>query len=45
VQERNEDEVRRFLNDLLPEAGLSAARNGNHRARKRLELVAGRRKS
>ena len=44
VQERNEDEVRRFLNDLLPEAGLSAARNGNHRARKRLELVAGRRK-
>jgi FlaA1/EpsC-like NDP-sugar epimerase len=42
VQERNEDELRRFLNDSLPEAGLSLAANGNHRVRKRLVLIAGR---
>jgi FlaA1/EpsC-like NDP-sugar epimerase len=44
VRERNEDEVRRFLNDLLPEAALRPAVNGNHRMRKKLELVAGQRK-
>ena len=42
VGERNEDELRRFLNGLLPEARLSLAANGNHRERKRLVLVAGR---
>jgi len=42
VDERNEDELRRFLNGLLPEARLSLAANGNHRERKRLVLVAGR---
>ena len=42
VSERNEDELRRFLNGLLPEARLSLAANGNHRERKRLILVAGR---
>ncbi|HLN98947.1 MAG TPA: nucleoside-diphosphate sugar epimerase/dehydratase [Pyrinomonadaceae bacterium] len=41
VRERNEDEVRRFLSDLLPEAVLSPASNGNQRERKRLVLVAG----
>jgi FlaA1/EpsC-like NDP-sugar epimerase len=40
VRERNEDEVRRFLSGLLPEAVLRAAPNGN-RERKRLVLVAG----
>ena len=42
VGERNEDELRRFLNGLLPEARLSLAPNGNHRERKNLVLVAGR---
>ena len=41
VRERNEDEVRRFLNDLLPEALLSPSSNGKHRERKRLVLIAG----
>lgn len=44
VSERNEDEVRRFLNDLLPEAALAPAVNGNHRMRKKLKLIAGQRK-
>jgi FlaA1/EpsC-like NDP-sugar epimerase len=44
VRERNEDEVRRFLNDLLPEAVLSPALKANNRTRKKLELVAGQRK-
>jgi FlaA1/EpsC-like NDP-sugar epimerase len=42
VSERNEDELRRFLNGLLPEARLKLAVNGNHRERKSLVLVAGR---
>jgi FlaA1/EpsC-like NDP-sugar epimerase len=42
VSERNEDEVRRFLNDLLPEAVLAPAVKVNRRERKRLVLVAGR---
>jgi FlaA1/EpsC-like NDP-sugar epimerase len=42
VGERNEEELRRFLNGLLPEARLSAVVNGNRRERKRLVLVAGR---
>ncbi|MGH9872173.1 MAG: polysaccharide biosynthesis protein [Pyrinomonadaceae bacterium] len=42
VAERNEDELRRFLNGLLPEARLSLSANGNHRERKSLVLVAGR---
>lgn len=42
VGERNEDELRRFLNGLLPEARLKLAVNGNHRERKSLVLVAGR---
>ena len=41
VSERNEDELRRFLNGLLPEARLTAAPNRNQRERKRLVLVAG----
>jgi FlaA1/EpsC-like NDP-sugar epimerase len=41
VSERNEDEVRRFLNDLLPEAVLAPANKVNSRERKRLVLVAG----
>lgn len=44
VSERNEDEVRRFLNDLLPEAVLTPAVKVNRRERKRLVLVAGRQK-
>ena len=40
VRERNEDELRRFLNGLLPEAHLSSAPSVNHRERKRLVLVA-----
>jgi FlaA1/EpsC-like NDP-sugar epimerase len=43
VSERNEDEVRRFLNDLLAEAVLAPATNVNGRERKRLVLVAGQR--
>jgi FlaA1/EpsC-like NDP-sugar epimerase len=39
VGERNEDELRRFLNGLIPEAQLSLAPNGHHRERKRLVLV------
>ncbi len=42
VQERNEDELRRFLNGLLPEASLRSAPNQNGRERKKLVLVAGR---
>jgi FlaA1/EpsC-like NDP-sugar epimerase len=41
VEERNEGELRRFLNDLLPEARLSSAPSQNGRERKRLVLVAG----
>ena len=41
VRERNEDELRRFLNDLLPEAHLTSPASENHRERKRLVLVAG----
>jgi len=43
VNEGNEDEIRRFLNDLLPEAVLTPADNTNGRERKRLVLVAGQR--
>jgi FlaA1/EpsC-like NDP-sugar epimerase len=42
VAERNEDELRRFLNDLLPEAQVTAPQNG-HRERPRLVLAAGQR--
>jgi FlaA1/EpsC-like NDP-sugar epimerase len=41
VQERNEDELRRFLNGLLPEASLWSAPHQNGRERKKLVLVAG----
>ncbi len=41
VRERNEDELRRFLNGLLPEANLRSAPNQNGRERKKLVLVAG----
>lgn len=41
VRERNEDELRRFLNGLLPEANLSLTRSGNGRERRKLVLVAG----
>jgi FlaA1/EpsC-like NDP-sugar epimerase len=41
VQERNEDELRRFLNDLLPEARLRSVPSQNGRERKKLVLVAG----
>jgi len=41
VRERNEDELRRFLNGLLPEAHLTSPLSTNHRERKRLVLVAG----
>ncbi len=43
VNEGNEDEIRRFLNGLLPEAVLTPADNTNGRERKRLVLVAGQR--
>jgi FlaA1/EpsC-like NDP-sugar epimerase len=41
VRERNEDELRRFLNGLLPEASLWSAPHQNGRQRKKLVLVAG----
>lgn len=41
VRERNEDELRRFLNGLLPEASLWSAPHQNGRERKKLVLVAG----
>ncbi|HYR76611.1 MAG TPA: nucleoside-diphosphate sugar epimerase/dehydratase [Pyrinomonadaceae bacterium] len=41
VRERNEDELRRFLNGLLPEARLRSAPHQNGRERKKLILVAG----
>lgn len=41
VRERNEDELRRFLNGLLPEASLWSAPSQNGRERKKLILVAG----
>src|ERR1051326_1924850 len=41
VRERNEDEVRRFLNGLLPEARLRSFPSKNGRERKKLVLVAG----
>ncbi len=44
VRERNEDELRRFLNGLLPEARLRSAPHQNGRERKKLVLVAGQRK-
>jgi len=40
VLDRNEDELRRFLNDLLPEASLKTTSNGNKRQRRPLALVA-----
>jgi FlaA1/EpsC-like NDP-sugar epimerase len=40
VRERNEDELRRFLNGLLPEARLNSAPHQNGRERKKLVLVA-----
>jgi len=40
VRERNEDELRRFLNGLLPEANLRSAPHQNGRERKKLVLVA-----
>jgi FlaA1/EpsC-like NDP-sugar epimerase len=40
VRERNDAELRRFLNDLLPEARLDSAPSKNGRERKRLVLVA-----
>lgn len=39
VAERNEDEARRFLNGLLPEASLRSAPSLNGRERKKLVLV------
>jgi hypothetical protein len=39
VAERNEDEARRFLNGLLPEASLRSAPSPNGRERKKLVLV------
>lgn len=44
VCERNEDEVRRFLNGLLPEAHLRSAPSPSGRERKKLVLVAADRK-
>jgi len=41
VRERNEEELRRFLNGLLPEASLRSAPHQNGRERKKLVLVAG----
>jgi FlaA1/EpsC-like NDP-sugar epimerase len=41
VRERNEDELRRFLNGMLPEASLWSAPHQNGRQRKKLVLVAG----
>jgi len=41
VRERNEEELRRFLNGLLPEARVRSAPNQNGRERKKLVLVAG----
>ena len=41
VRERNEDELRRFLNGLLPEARLRSAPHQSGRERKKLVLVAG----
>ena len=41
VQERNEDELRRFLSDLLPEARLSSPSSRRLRERVKLVLVAG----
>jgi len=40
VLERNDNELRRFLNDLLPEAHLSPVASENKRERPRLVLVA-----
>jgi len=40
VRERNEDELRRFMSDLLPEASLSTAPHRAGRERKKLVLVA-----
>jgi FlaA1/EpsC-like NDP-sugar epimerase len=41
VGDRNEDELRRFLCDLLPEAQLSPPASESRRKRKRLTLVSG----
>jgi FlaA1/EpsC-like NDP-sugar epimerase len=41
VGDRNEDELRRFLNDLIPEAQLRALQPGSGRKRRKLELVSG----
>jgi FlaA1/EpsC-like NDP-sugar epimerase len=41
VDDRDEDELRRFLSDLLPEAQLTAPVTSNKRKRRRLALVSG----
>lgn len=41
VNDRNEDELRRFLSDLLPEAQLTPPLTKNARKRRRLELISG----
>ena len=41
VDDRNEDELRRFLSDLLPESQLSAPATASTRKRRRLVLVGG----
>ena len=41
VDDRNEDELRRFLSDLLPDAQLTAPLTANKRKRRRLALVSG----
>jgi len=42
VSERNEEELRRFLSDLLPDAQLSSPATENSRKRRQLTLIAGR---
>ena len=41
VGDRNEDELRRFLGDLVPEAKLTPPASENSRKRRRLTLIAG----
>jgi len=41
VNDRNEDELRRFLSDLLPEAQLTPPLSQNARQRRKLELISG----
>jgi FlaA1/EpsC-like NDP-sugar epimerase len=42
VSERNEEELRRFLSDLLPDAQLSGPATESSRKRRQLTLIAGR---